>query len=186
MIRRRAVVPAVVLGVVSLVGCTSNAPPAALSQPSSATASPSPSATASVTPTPVPTPTPTDPRLPDVRWDKVPRGPLPAECATVGSVRVFVVRGGVYAKGPSLSCRAGGYHVRALVKVAAYHGHGHWSYVTEAHPSAAHVDRASEQRSEVVLCPSGHLVRAVASFVLTDSHGHQVRYRRIGTTARCP
>ncbi len=185
MFRRRAV-PAVMLAVVSLVGCTSNAPPAALGQSSSSSTASSASPTPSVTPTPVPTPSPTGHPLPAVRWDKVPRGPLPDGCATVGSVRVFVVGGGVYAKGPSLSCQGGDYRVRALVKVAAYRGHGHWSYVTEAHPSAAHVDRASEQRSDVVPCPSGRLVRAVASFVLTDAHGHQVRYRRIGTTARCP
>jgi hypothetical protein len=99
---------------------------------------------------------------------------------------VVVHAGTVYAKGPGLTCRTSGrYWVRAIVKVAEYHGNGHWTYITGAHPSAPARNAAAAQRTGPVGCPAGRRVRAVASFVLTWPDGHQVRYRRIGTSARC-
>lgn len=129
---------------------------------------------------------PKGPKLPAVRWDKVPRGPLPTGWATLGATRVHIVGATVYATGPSLTCPASrAYWVRAVVKLAEYRGRGHWVYVTPAKPSAPHRNRADAQRSRVHTCRPGTRVRAVASFVLTWPDGHQVRYRRLGTSARC-
>jgi hypothetical protein len=188
MIRRRAVVPAAVVAavVVALAGCTSTPPPVGSSPPTPVATSASPSP--SVTPTPTPTPTATTPKLPPVRWDRVPRGSLPEGCATFGGTKVFVRDGTVYAKGPSLSCdhaSGGPYWVRAVVKVAELHGRGHWVYVTKVHPSEPARDGAGAQRTEHVDCPAGKTVRAVASFVLTAPDGHQIRYRRIGSSDSC-
>ena len=98
----------------------------------------------------------------------------------------MVAGGAVYAQGPSLTCRTTGrYWVRAVVKLAEYKGHGHWTYVSAVHPSEPVRNAAASQRTDPARCPSGRVVRAVASFVLTWPDGHQVRYRRIGTSARC-
>jgi len=186
MIRRRAV-HVVLLSfavVAALTACTTA--PAPTPSVSAAPTTSSPAPTPSPSPTVTPTPTPTGPKLPAVRWDKVPRGRLPSGCVTVGSTLVSVSGHSVHGRGPALTCRSGSYWVRALVKVAVYHGHGRWSYITPAHPSAPQRNSAAVQRSPVAACPSGRLVRAVASFVLTDPHGHQVRYRRIGSSTRCP
>src|SRR5262249_14966754 len=148
---------------IALSGCTSTPPPASSSTPVPTASVPAaPSATPTATPSP--TPTATRPVLPAVRWDLVPPGGLPAGCSTVRSTRVYVKDGAVYAKGPSLTCTTGGpYWVRAVMKVAQYHGNGHWTYLTEVHPSTPARDAAVAQRSEHVGCPPGRTVRAVAS-----------------------
>jgi hypothetical protein len=188
MLRRPVGFAAVVLAAAALVltGCTSSPPSPSSSALPTMTSTPSPSPSDTPTLTPTPTATPTRPALPAVRWDKVQRGTLPGGCVTVGGTRVFVHAGTVYAKGPSLQCGSGGpYWVRAVVKVAEYHGNGHWTYLTEVHPSPPARNAAPAQRTEPLPCPAGRTVRAVASFVLTWPDGHQVRYRRIGTSARC-
>jgi hypothetical protein len=188
MVRRHFGLPAVVLAAVALVlaACTGSPPAPSSTAVPTVTDAPSPSASPSVTATPTPTPTPTGPKLPAVRWDQVQRGSLPSGCTTVGGTRVFVGGGTVYAKGPGLQCGSGGpYWVRAVVKVAVYHGNGHWTYITEVHPSPPARNAAAAQRTVPTACPAGKTVRAVASFVLTWPDGHQVRYRRTGTSARC-
>ena len=169
---------------VALSACNGT-PPQSLPTGSPVPSVVSPTATPTATPTPTPTPTASRPPLPAVRWDRVPRGALPSGCATVGGTRVFVRSGTVYAKGPSLACAAGGpYWVRAVVKVAENHGNGHWTYLTKVHPSVP-ARAAAAQRTGQVPCTPGRTVRAVASFVLTWPDGHQVRYRRIGTSSLC-
>jgi hypothetical protein len=73
-----------------------------------------------------------------------------------------------------------------VVKVAENHGTGHWTYLTTVQPSEPVRNAAAAPRTAPRTCPSGKRVRAVASFVFTDAAGHQVRYRRIGSTATCP
>jgi hypothetical protein len=182
--RLNALGSAVAVGaLLGLAGCTGEPPRRSPSPP----ASPSTSATPS---TPGPTPTapaePKGPTLPAVRWDKVPRGSLPSGCHTVGATRVHVAGATVYATGPSLTCpHSRACWVRAVVKVAEYRGHGHWVYVTQVRPSAPARGAAAAQRTPVQPCRPGARVRPVASFVLTWPDGRQVRYRRIGPSARC-
>jgi hypothetical protein len=91
-----------------------------------------------------------------------------------------------YATGPSLSCSAGhAYWVRALVKLAKGDGHGHWRYLTPARPSDPAIGQASAQVSATIACTKGDLLLPVASFVLTWPDGHQIRYKRTGSVARC-
>jgi hypothetical protein len=122
-----------------------------------------------------------------VRWDLVPRGPLPAGCSTVGVTALDVnTSGAAYASGPSLTCGPGPrYWVRAVVKVAAYDSDGQWSYLTPVNPSAPTLDRTPSHRSELTACSSGQLLEPVASFVLLWPDGHQVRYKLVGPSARC-
>ena len=175
-----------ILAATGLAACTGTS--ARLAAPS-----PSPSVSPSLLPVPAPSPTttatpsPIGPKIPDVRWDRVRRGPLPKGCSTHGSTVVHVTTPGMaYATGPSLSCGAGsGLRIRAVVKVATYRGHGHWSYLTPVKPSAPTKDQAPVQRTMPSACKAGALVHAVSSFVLTWPDGHQVRYKRVGTAARC-
>ena len=120
------------------------------------------------------------PRSPAVRWDKVPRGPLPVRLRTVGAARVFVA-------GPAPSMR----RARAWpAHPGAVLGAGRREARREQGPRALDLrqrgapvrcPRATPRRPSAPArsrCTPGRMVRAVASFVLTWPDGHQVRYRR--------
>ena len=169
-----------------LAACTGTSTHVAAPSPSP-TVSPTVAPAPSPSPTPSATPSPTGPKIPDVRWDRVPRGPLPKGCSTHGSTFVHVTTPGTaYATGPSLTCATGsGLRIRAVVKVATYRGHGHWGYLSPVKPSAPTKDQAPAQRTLPSSCKPGALVHAVSSFVLTWPDGHQVRYKRVGIAAHC-
>ena len=125
--------------------------------------------------------------FPTVRWDLVPRGPLPPGCSTSGTTWLDVhAPGAVYASGPSLRCTgATHYWVRALIKVAIVTSGGDLTYLTPVDPSPATVDRARAQRSQLTGCTSGEMLEPVASFVFLWPDGHLVRYKLIGHSALC-
>ena len=178
----------VALSALVLTACSGASTPIASVTPA-ATSTPSPSVTPARAPSPAPTVAAVaGPKVPELRWDLVPRGSLPRSCTTHGSTTLHVSAAGTaYASGPSLTCvPQDPYLVRAVVKVATYRGHGHWAYLTPVKPSAPVLDSAVAQRSEASACTSGSVVRAVASFVITWPSGKQVRYKRIGRSTRCP
>ena len=127
------------------------------------------------------------PQFPSVRWDLVPRGPLPVGCATHGkTVLNFSAPDQVAAFGPSLTCLAGHrYWVRAVVKVGIYGADGRWTYLTLVQPSAPTLGGAAAQRSEMIACSVGERLLAVASFVFLEPDGHQVRYKVVGGQGAC-
>jgi len=167
-----------------LVACTGGSAPGGFGSPAAAL-----SASGSVSPTPIhrharPG---AQPGFPTVRWDLVPRGPLPATCTARGvPVLVFAASGQVYATGPGLTCGNGPkYWVRALVKVGVYGADGRWTYPPTVKPSAPALGKIAAQRSDMTTCTAGVALLPVASFVVLWPDGHQLRYKVVGAKAVC-